>query len=78
MTIIASMPEVKIRCLNIHIHTYNGLGFLLFKADWSARAIIIIYLNIGYHMTDFETNTNQLQTKSVCKKFMEGQLSSYT
>ena len=27
--------------------------------------IVIIYLNIEYHMTDFETNTNQLKTKSV-------------
>ena len=45
MTIIACMPQVKIRCLNIHIHTNSGLGFLLLKVDWSARAIIIIYLN---------------------------------
>ena len=43
----------------------SGLGFLLLKVDGSARAIIIIYLNIEYTMTDFETNTNQLTTKSV-------------
>ena len=59
------MLKVKLRCLKIHINTNSSLGFSLLKVDGSARAIIIIYLNIEYPITDFETNTNQLKTKSV-------------
>ena len=52
------------------------MGFSLLKVDGFARAIIIIYLNIEYPITDFETNTNQLKKKSVSAlyMFLKGQL----